>query len=52
MLFMHTPDNQMAPQLARDFYHALRERVPALVPMPAWPGEREAAQTPQQAGLF
>ena len=52
MLFMHTPDNQMAPQLARDFYHALRERVPALAPMPGWPGEREAAQTPQQAGLF
>lgn len=52
MLFMHTPDNLLAPQLARDFHAALCERLPDLPPMPLWPGEREAAETPQQGGLF
>lgn len=52
LIFMHTPDNRLAPQLARDFYRQLQERVPGLPAMPQWPGELEAAQQPQQVGLF
>ena len=52
MLFMHTPDNLLAPQLARDFHAALCERLPTLPPMPLWPGEQEAVDMPQQGGLF
>jgi uncharacterized protein YecE (DUF72 family) len=52
MLFMHTPDNRQAPALARDVQRALCERLPGLAPMPEWPGERQAAEQPQQAGLF
>ncbi|SDT03375.1 Uncharacterized conserved protein YecE, DUF72 family [Halopseudomonas sabulinigri] len=52
LLFMHTPDNRLAPQLARLFYRQLQLRLPQLPSMPLWPGEIEAAQQPQQAGLF
>ncbi len=52
LLFMHTPDNRLAPQLARRFHQQLAQRLPQLLPMPAWPGEVEAAQQPQQVGLF
>lgn len=52
LVFMHTPDNRLAPQLARSFYRQLQECVPSLPAMPHWPGELEAAQLPQQVGLF
>tara|TARA_R110000751_G_scaffold88200_1_gene174446 strand:- start:10481 stop:11374 length:894 start_codon:yes stop_codon:yes gene_type:complete len=53
MVFMHTPDNRLAPQLARRFYQQLQQQwVPTLPDMPSWPGELEAAQQPQQVGLF
>ncbi|PAU89872.1 hypothetical protein CK507_01975 [Pseudomonas sp. WN033] len=52
MLFMHTPDNRLAPQLARQFHTRLAERVPDLLPMPAWPGELELAEMPVQDALF
>lgn len=32
--FLHTPDNRDAPALARRFHAAVRERVPALAPLP------------------
>ncbi len=52
ILFMHTPDNRLAPELARLFHLRLRERMPELPAMPAWPGEQERDQAPQQTGLF
>ncbi|MEH6565163.1 MAG: DUF72 domain-containing protein [Halopseudomonas sp.] len=52
LLFMHTPDNRLAPELARDFHRQLHQQVPSLPGVPIWPGEVEAAQQPQQVGLF
>lgn len=52
LIFMHTPDNRLAPQLARLFHARLAERVPGLLPMPEWPGELEQAHAPEQVGLF
>ncbi|MEH6490814.1 DUF72 domain-containing protein [Halopseudomonas sp.] len=52
LVFMHTPDNRLAPELARCFHQQLQRRLADLPPMPVWPGEVEAAQQPQQAGLF
>ena len=52
MLFMHTPDNRLAPELARLFLQQLDERVPGLEPMPVWPGECELAEQPVQDALF
>ena len=52
IVFMHTPDNRLAPELARRFHARLAQRLTALPPMPVWPGELERQQAPQQAGLF
>jgi uncharacterized protein YecE (DUF72 family) len=52
MLFMHTPDNRLAPELARLFLQQLAERLPGLEPMLTWPGERELAEQPVQDALF
>ena len=52
MVFMHTPDNRLAPQLARLFYQHLQTRVRQLPTMPRWPGEQEAAMQPEQVDLF
>ena len=52
ILFMHTPDNRLAPELARLFHARLTQQVADLAPMPAWPGEQEQLLAPQQAGLF
>ena len=41
--FLHTPDNSDAPALARRFHAAVRERLPALAPLP------EPAPVPAQA---
>ncbi|MFC0710969.1 DUF72 domain-containing protein [Azorhizophilus paspali] len=34
-VFLHTPDNLLAPELARRFHERLRERLPGLPPLPA-----------------
>ena len=39
-LFVHTPDNRQAPELARDFYNKIAERL-ELPPLAAFPGERQ-----------
>ncbi|PRB75713.1 DUF72 domain-containing protein [Pseudomonas sp. MYb185] len=52
MLFVHTPDNRLAPELARLFHARLQQLVPDLPPMPAWPGEQQQQESPQQGGLF
>lgn len=52
MVFMHTPDNRLAPELARLFEQAVRELYPQLPPMQPWPGEQELWSAPQQKGLF
>ncbi|MFA5676848.1 MAG: DUF72 domain-containing protein [Pseudomonas sp.] len=52
ILFMHTPDNRRAPELARLFHAQLSQALADLPPMPAWPGELEQQQAPLQSGLF
>lgn len=52
ILFMHTPDNRLAPELARLFHARLAQRLSDLPPMAAWPGEQEQRLAPQQTGLF
>ena len=52
IMFMHTPDNRLAPELARLFHSRLAQQLPGLPPMPEWPGELEAQNAPQQSGLF
>lgn len=52
IMFMHTPDNRLAPELARLFHARLRELHPQLPAMPVWPGEQEQRAAPQQSGLF
>lgn len=47
-LFMHTPDNRLAPVLARLFHAQLAQHLHDLPPMAPWPGEQEQ----RQAGLF
>ena len=51
-LFMHTPDNRLAPELARLFHARLAQRLADLPAMPPWAGELEQQQAPQQPGLF
>lgn len=41
-LFVHTPDNRQAPQLARTFYSRLAERI-ELPPLAEFPGERQVS---------
>ena len=45
LVFIHTPDNAAAIDLARDFYHEVQSQLPALEPLP------EAAPV-QAPGLF
>ena len=49
--FTHTPDDAYAPQLARAFHAMLREALPALSSLAAFPGESEPAAV-KQGGLF
>lgn len=51
-LFMHTPDNRLAPELARLFHARLAQRLPELPAMLPWAGELEQQQAPLQPGLF
>lgn len=46
--FTHAPDDAFAPALARRFYQRLRQELPQLPEMPAWPAER----LPKQLDLF
>lgn len=48
--FTHTPDDRQAPLLARQLHQRLRDLMPALPPLAAFPGEREAAARPPAAG--
>lgn len=48
-LFVHTPDEDSAPDLARQFHHLLSGRIDVGA-MPAWPAE--AADPVRQLGLF
>ncbi|MGH7202227.1 MAG: DUF72 domain-containing protein [Planctomycetaceae bacterium] len=50
-LFMHTPNDFHAPELARRFHHALQQHVPALPDLPPWPGESEPPEL-KQGRLF
>lgn len=52
--FTHTPDDAMAPQLARLFHAMLRERLPRLPALAAFEGEAEAARAAEahQGALF
>jgi uncharacterized protein YecE (DUF72 family) len=34
IVFIHTPDNSVAPRLARDFHHEVARLVPGLQPLP------------------
>ncbi|HEY1109263.1 MAG TPA: DUF72 domain-containing protein, partial [Opitutaceae bacterium] len=48
--FVHTPDDLLAPELARRFQAAVHARFPAVPAPPAWPGEGERRE--EQMGLF
>lgn len=52
IIFMHTPDNRLAPELARLFHARLLQQLPDLPPMAVWPGEQQQLEAPQQGGLF
>jgi uncharacterized protein YecE (DUF72 family) len=43
-VFLHTPDNHLAPQLAARFHQQLQLRLPGLADLPAWP---QPAASPQ-----
>ncbi|MNJ65829.1 hypothetical protein D3C77_618680 [compost metagenome] len=47
-VFLHTPDNLLAPALAREFHAALSIRLPGLPPL----AECQAEQADEQLGLF
>lgn len=47
--FTHTPDDAMAPELARLFHRMLAARLPGLPPLPAFAGETEPAPGVQPA---
>ena len=49
--FTHTPDDAFAPQLARAFHAMLRQALPTLPPLAAFPGESEPPAV-AQGGLF
>jgi uncharacterized protein YecE (DUF72 family) len=49
--FTHAPDDRYAPQIARRFHELLREQLPELAPMPAWPGV-EVTKPGRQTRLF
>lgn len=50
-VFTHAPDDRCAPEFARTFHAAIRERLPDTPDLPEWPGEIEAAR-PVQRSLF
>ncbi|WP_158527270.1 DUF72 domain-containing protein [Pelagibaculum spongiae] len=47
-IFLHTPDNRLAPQMCREFHKLLQQRLPQLAALPEWPGEG----FPSQQGLL
>jgi hypothetical protein len=49
-VFLHTPDDILAPQLARDFHGFLQEQLPELPPLPDFAGE--VPQPGEQLSLF
>jgi uncharacterized protein YecE (DUF72 family) len=49
-VFLHTPDDVLAPQLARDFHGFLQEQLPELPPLRDFAGE--VPQPSEQLSLF
>jgi uncharacterized protein YecE (DUF72 family) len=49
-VFLHTPNDVLAPQLARDFHGFLQEQLPELPPLPEFAGE--VPQPSEQLSLF
>ena len=49
-VFLHTPDDILAPQLARDFHGFLQEQLPELPPLLDFAGE--VPQPGEQLSLF
>ena len=47
-MFLHTPDNHRAPELARRFHQQLSERLPGLPQLP----ELHQPSTAEQLGLL
>lgn len=52
-VFMHTPHDYHAPELARAFHHELAKYIGGLAPLPRWPGEETTEPPPgRQLELF
>jgi uncharacterized protein YecE (DUF72 family) len=51
-LFMHTPHDLHAPEMARVFHQQLQHSLPDLPPLPRWPAEEETYQRQRQRELF
>lgn len=43
-IFIHTPGEHWAPEVARTLHEGVRALRPGVEPLPAWPGEREGTQ--------
>jgi uncharacterized protein YecE (DUF72 family) len=50
--FAHNPDDLYSPAVGRLFQELLHERCPQVPPPPAWPVEKERAESGEQLGLF
>lgn len=44
-IFMHVPNNDLAPDLCEMFHQSLLKRVDELPPLPEWPGRQAQKQT-------
>ena len=51
-VFTHAPNDFYCPDLARRFHDVLRAHLPALPPLPLWPGEASPTPTAVQGRLF
>ncbi|MEE4375980.1 MAG: DUF72 domain-containing protein, partial [Candidatus Competibacteraceae bacterium] len=49
-IFLHTPNNHYAPELAKLFHELLREQLPQVGMLPPWPITAEGGN--EQLGLF
>lgn len=49
-VFIHTPDDREAPELARRLHAAVAARLPSLAPLAAFPGESEVLERKGQSG--
>ncbi|WP_166826957.1 DUF72 domain-containing protein [Thalassoroseus pseudoceratinae] len=51
-IFLHTPDDFFAPELARRFHQELSKYLPTLPDLASWPGERDDEAGFKQKRLF